>query len=48
MNTTPLHKICVDKSDYFAEQAGRKLTADLTKDVFRKAYEEKLKEATGK
>lgn len=48
MNTTPLHKICVDKSDYFAAQAGQKLTADLTKDVFRKAYEQKLKKEANK
>lgn len=39
----PVHKICIDKSDYLAEQSGRKPTAELTKDVFRKEYEEKLK-----
>ncbi|MDF2569866.1 MAG: hypothetical protein K0R55_1470 [Sporomusa sp.] len=43
MVSKPLHKICVDKSDYFAEQSGRKCTADLTKDVFRKEYEQKNK-----
>ncbi len=43
MNSKPLHKICVDKSDYLAERSGRKSTADLTKDVFRKEYEQRLK-----
>lgn len=43
MITKPLYRICVDKSDYLAEQTGRKYTADLTKDVFRKEYEQKHK-----
>lgn len=37
LSNLPLHKICVDKSSCIAEQnENHTLTADLTKDVFRK------------
>lgn len=45
MNLTnlPLHKMCIDKSSFIAEQdANHTLTADLTKDVFRKQAQDKL------
>lgn len=45
MNLTnlPLHKMCVDKSSCIAEQdENHTLTADLTKDVFRKQAQAKL------
>lgn len=45
MNLTnlPLHKMCIDKSSFIAEQdSNHTLTADLTKDVFRKKAQAKL------
>jgi hypothetical protein len=40
LTNTPLHKLCIDKSSCIAEQEkNHTLTADLTKDVFRKQME---------
>lgn len=51
LSNLPLHKICVDKSSCIAEQdVNHRLTADLTKDVFRKQFEknEQLQQKAGK
>lgn len=42
--STPLHKICVDKSSYLADETH--LTAELTKDSLRKIYEQQLDSST--
>ena len=42
LSNIPLHKLCIDKSSCIAEQTGsHTLTADLTKDVFRKQQEKR-------
>ncbi len=41
-----LHRICVDKSSCRSEQENHIRMSDLTKDVFRKQYEQKANKKT--